>query len=204
MKSKSLTPIRAMLAVAGVVALTVLPACVSPQTPPDHGKSWRREVRKDMGTRFSVWRESQRAVEQQTLPLRFPSWWTEDDWRSRYLQYAKKFGGEHKWNYLYERRAEGWVFRGDKYVSSSAWQRRFGDEDALIRWLDRLRADLPVDGQIQGHFFLVWRGRDFLTYWEDYLVVFTTNDTIVGYSPVSWGFGKGELDYIADAFGFIP
>ena len=179
--------------------------CKTIPLPSDHGRQWANSISKCIGSSYSEWIKANHVHDKVTLLVSYPENWSEEEWRCKYFRYAKRYEGYRDVNYLYEKRtSQRWKLREDGLrPSRETWEKDlWGDQRNNLSGVKRSEFSSVKD--MRAHFIPIWRGRDPFKYHEDYIVVFTLNDAIVGYSTVSWGFGRGELDYIENEFGFVP
>ena len=185
--------------------------CETIPVPPDEGKKWEESVAANIGSPYSDWAVANRVQEKTALLVNFPKDWTAEEWRIKYLKYAKRFQGYRDANYLYERdvganwsKGTGkWMLRAGMPPSYEDWVAAISTRRMFQKNIGEGKARTLLEkGELQAHYIPVRRGRDPIIYHADYLVVFTTNNTIVGYGESS--FGKKELDYIKKEFGFVP
>ena len=194
-----------------VISGLLVCGCKSIPLPPDEGVAWKNSLAANIGSSYSDWIEANRVKEIMVLPITFPKDWTAEQWRSKYLNYAKRFQGYRDTNYLYERDVGAdwnmgtgkWMLRPGKPPSYEAWVADISTRRMFQNNIGEIKARTLLEkGELQAHFILIRSGRDPIVYHEDYLVVFTLHNAILGIGESSYG--KKELDYVKQEFGFVP
>lgn len=180
---------------------SVVIGCTSLDLPDDGGTKWFDSIRLALGSSFNLWKIQNEAVPAYEIPLVYPLSWSKDKWQQAYIDYAHRYRETRHINYLFELRNGKWTPRTETVLGEKIWSKRFsGNSD--IKWLSTVKADLPIDGSVKGHYLPILHYRAPFTLYETYLVIFEMDDQIIGY--VRWAYKGGEVKYIQKHFGFIP